>query len=257
MHLHGHLQECVKDFGPVYSFWCFAFERMNGILGSYHTNNHNISIQLAQRFLDKNVYASYNWPQEFVTEYYPLLQKYECYSKGSLKQSSGISEVITLPPVHEHGFLGWQIEELHKLVTPLVTTDKYHVLVLHNRANAVLVGDSLFAADGSRHSNSCFVLALHASGEYRLAKILYFAECIFSVENGRNGTKWVAFVSWFEPHQCKVWFGFPTQVWCTTSIQMSFILLQHIKCHVAYTKATVNFGRFIGEDVVFIITPVK
>ena len=35
MHLHGHLVECIEDFGPVYSFWCFAFERMNGILGSW------------------------------------------------------------------------------------------------------------------------------------------------------------------------------------------------------------------------------
>ena len=28
MHLHGHLAKCIEDFGPVYSFWCFAYERM-------------------------------------------------------------------------------------------------------------------------------------------------------------------------------------------------------------------------------------
>ena len=39
MHLHLHLAECIVDYGPVYAFWCFAFERMNGVLGSYHTNN--------------------------------------------------------------------------------------------------------------------------------------------------------------------------------------------------------------------------
>ena len=27
MHLHGHLIECVMDFGPIYSFWLFSFER--------------------------------------------------------------------------------------------------------------------------------------------------------------------------------------------------------------------------------------
>ena len=26
MHLHMHLKECMQDFGPVYSFWCFGFE---------------------------------------------------------------------------------------------------------------------------------------------------------------------------------------------------------------------------------------
>ena len=39
MHLHGHLQDCILDYGPVFSFWCFSFERYNGMLGNYHTNN--------------------------------------------------------------------------------------------------------------------------------------------------------------------------------------------------------------------------
>src|SRR5436190_10567802 len=33
-HLSLHLQECSHDFGPLYTFWCFSFERMNGILGN-------------------------------------------------------------------------------------------------------------------------------------------------------------------------------------------------------------------------------
>ena len=32
MHLHCHLKECVLDYGPIHSFWCFSFERYNGIL---------------------------------------------------------------------------------------------------------------------------------------------------------------------------------------------------------------------------------
>ena len=35
LHLSLHLNECCKDYGPLYSFWCFSFERMNGILGWY------------------------------------------------------------------------------------------------------------------------------------------------------------------------------------------------------------------------------
>ena len=85
MHLHGHLATCVRDFGPVYSFWCFAFERINGILGSYHTNNHLISVQLTNRFLDSKFYAPSNWPSQFSKEYLPLLQRFS-YNKGSLMQ---------------------------------------------------------------------------------------------------------------------------------------------------------------------------
>ena len=35
MHMHTHLVECIMDYGPVYAFWLFSFERYNGILGNY------------------------------------------------------------------------------------------------------------------------------------------------------------------------------------------------------------------------------
>ena len=34
MHLHGHLASVIQDYGPVYSFRLFPYERLNGILGS-------------------------------------------------------------------------------------------------------------------------------------------------------------------------------------------------------------------------------
>ena len=33
LHLSLHLCECSFDYGPLYTFWCFSFERMNGMLG--------------------------------------------------------------------------------------------------------------------------------------------------------------------------------------------------------------------------------
>lgn len=35
IYLSLHLCENCMDYGPLYSFWCFSFERMNGILGKY------------------------------------------------------------------------------------------------------------------------------------------------------------------------------------------------------------------------------
>jgi hypothetical protein len=35
LHLSLHLHDCSIDYGPLYAFWCFSFERMNGILGKY------------------------------------------------------------------------------------------------------------------------------------------------------------------------------------------------------------------------------
>ena len=51
MHLHLHLKECLLDFGPPHAFWCFAFERCNGILGSLHTNNKAIEVQVMKKFV--------------------------------------------------------------------------------------------------------------------------------------------------------------------------------------------------------------
>lgn len=85
MHLHGHLVECIEDFGPVYAFWCFSYELMNGILGSYPVNNHHnkiISIQLTIRFLYSKAYAPSRWPKKYVEEYLPFINNFT-YEKGT------------------------------------------------------------------------------------------------------------------------------------------------------------------------------
>ena len=33
IHLSLYITECYHDYGPLYSFWCYLFERMNGLLG--------------------------------------------------------------------------------------------------------------------------------------------------------------------------------------------------------------------------------
>ena len=65
MHLHLHLKDSIKDYGPVYSFWCFAFERFNGVLGSYHTNNVRIEPQIMRRFFNQQAVQNLGIPIEF------------------------------------------------------------------------------------------------------------------------------------------------------------------------------------------------
>ena len=81
LHLHCHLRECLLDFGPVYSFWLFSFERENGILGSYPTNNRSIEVQLMRKYVQK-------WQLQFVrmSELESIIQEIQRYStpKGTL-----------------------------------------------------------------------------------------------------------------------------------------------------------------------------
>ena len=44
MRLHGHLKEVINDFGSVYEFWLFSFERYNGILGNQPHNNVSLNL---------------------------------------------------------------------------------------------------------------------------------------------------------------------------------------------------------------------
>ena len=50
MHLHGHLRDCIENFGSVNSFWLFSFEQYNGLLESINTNNHDIEAQIMNEF---------------------------------------------------------------------------------------------------------------------------------------------------------------------------------------------------------------
>ena len=59
LHLHMHLRETLLDFGPVYGFWLFGFERFNGILGSYKTNNRDIESQIMRNVLEVTQAYSY------------------------------------------------------------------------------------------------------------------------------------------------------------------------------------------------------
>ena len=34
LYLSLHLTQCCFDYGPLYSFWCYSYERMNGLLGN-------------------------------------------------------------------------------------------------------------------------------------------------------------------------------------------------------------------------------
>ena len=136
----------VRDYGPVYAFWLFAYERFNGILGSYHTNSHNISVQLTRRFLDSKDYSPSKWPAEFVSEFFPLLEHFQ-YQQGSLSQTSlemamsSTEEFITpLHPVYECVWNREDLSRLENMVKVMHNSNEVEVTVVMvtKRAKAVV-----------------------------------------------------------------------------------------------------------------------
>ena len=55
MHLHLHLKTCVHD---LHTFWCYPFERYNGILSSMCTNRRCIEPQLMKKFCQTHQFSS-------------------------------------------------------------------------------------------------------------------------------------------------------------------------------------------------------
>ena len=84
MHLHLHLKDCLLDYGPVHGFWCFGFERFNGIMGRYHTNSQSIETQLMRKFLREQHICAFDIPSEPQS----LFTSLNISSSGSLLEAS-------------------------------------------------------------------------------------------------------------------------------------------------------------------------
>ena len=85
MHLHTHLVDCVLDYGPVYAFWLFSFERYNGILGEYGTNQRAVEIQLMRKFTSTQFMKDLPLPTIFQEVFKPVLDKPVSKKSGSLQ----------------------------------------------------------------------------------------------------------------------------------------------------------------------------
>lgn len=111
LHLHCHLKECFLDFGPAGSFWTFAFERLNGVLGSIPTNHRDIETQIMRWFNTNQQVLQQNQDKEISKLFHPFQR-----SVGSLKQN-------TLPELPIRSVLDLSTVECYKdaciLVPPI------------------------------------------------------------------------------------------------------------------------------------------
>ena len=88
MHLHCHLKQSLLDYGPIHNFWLFSFERHNGILEYFLSDNRSIEIQLMQRFIREFELSSScpNLPINYKTDFSSLFDNnIEPILQGSLQ----------------------------------------------------------------------------------------------------------------------------------------------------------------------------
>ena len=70
-----HLADCVLDYGPVYGFWLFSFERYNGILGKYPINNKSVELQMMRNFTRDQDLGDLQFPPEYQEQMEQVISK--------------------------------------------------------------------------------------------------------------------------------------------------------------------------------------
>ena len=183
LHLHGHLASCVKDYGPVYAFWLFPFERLNGVLGSYHNNNNSISVQVMRHFTKKQLYGLENWPLEFRDDFGKLLHGAE-YCKGSLMfstlegclQSSNVSDLVeAIPPMTEY-ILTSPLKNGLLLDLRQYYNGGCDVSSICSRCKAIRIGNFVLGTKKSKFTTSSRLL-VSSDNDDKLVEVLYYLKC--------------------------------------------------------------------------------
>ena len=86
--MHCHLKEVLLDYGPVYGFWLFSYERYNGILQHQPTSNRCIEIQIMRRFLQDNTAYAFQPPAEFQDDFGDLCSLKQRMTGSLLRMST-------------------------------------------------------------------------------------------------------------------------------------------------------------------------
>ena len=247
MHMHSHLIECVKDFGPITAFWLFSFERYNGILGDEPTNNRLIELQLIRRFVQDNSHLqllSYAGDSSEADHMFSLVVKDHAFAFDSMKHldnhlsvsnhcSSGfvyvpakkytlatfsdlqlnvLSQVYCiLYPELSHHFTGGQV------ILPCSYRTMLSITVNGQQINAgqYVLAKSLFRFESAANDETS-VSTIFTDPSLRAAKINHFAIHSFMIDDSTHVTHAFAIVSWMLCHPLRHSIGKPYQIWCNS-----------------------------------------
>ena len=280
MHLHGHMKEVLRDYGPVYAFWLFSYERYNGILGNQPNNNRAIETQLVDRFLRDNfMYSGMSeLPSEFRDDFSPVLP-YANESVGSVGATLSSSEdtSIQLPSSCSRGTLDDDdilfVQSLYRKLNPVSLSDITVNSVFVKYTSLSLNGKSYNSCRRfvGRHANHIALAewdeavfgdpptpvpdALHPDARFRPVQIHRFIKVSVAVQESFEPLL-LAVVSWHLPHPDKSVIGKPSQIWHHNKFESSgihsFLPIHYLKCRCAFRATTLR-----NESVLIVVPLVE
>ena len=277
MHMHCHLYDCILDYGPLHGFWCFAFERYNGMLGSMPNNSRSIEIQLMHRFLRENQVLSASFPLEFADALMPLFPN--VHEIGSFADTlapevdisdvqswtlESLASIIQLPK-HSSRLLLDGVERvcLSKLYCDLYSSSDVNIATVGRCYRSVVIYGKQLGIHRSRSAQSSIVMctwnsdlfscstAPESGTGHRAARINYFLEHVATI-HGESRSHLLVSLPWFRYHPKNMDFGKPVTVWYHDLFEPhgshSLVPVQFIK-----SRAIALIDELDDESVQFVV----
>ena len=220
----------MLDFGPSHAFWCFPFERHNGILGSYSTNMKAVEVQFMRKFMTSQSVKSLSMfadeelcsllPNNIVSHPMPVLADSVAVellnmANCSVSSFSCIDNIVELlPPLREYVF---PAESLEKNYSQLYTGFDISFLSPFIRLAGDLIGSDNNAASATASSVIMAYwpgrgddLTVIDNSSMRVGVVQYYFRHRAEVckENERFTVNMdYAYVLWKEKHPNQHWFG--------------------------------------------------
>ncbi|XP_056015784.1 uncharacterized protein LOC125660837 isoform X1 [Ostrea edulis] len=291
MHMHCHLSQCVLDYGPIYSFWLFSFERYNGHLGSMPNNSRSIEMQLMRGFLRDSFVHSLQFLGLYFDKFKKHFPNVTELCSDRIHSDSDILKILYMSKRSAH-IVGqdWQIcsafscqktschvmcsanfDMLQKTYRHIYPDLHEHIECIpksFRKCSFISLGGEVYGSVQSRHKRSSFVMAYWHSndgniieevgtGDLHPGVIQYFLQHNLIVGN-ESRVHLFAKVFWLVPlpNVYKYHCGKPVELWRQNVYETfgpsAFIPVQRISC-----KYICADGMLFNKNVSYICPVIK
>ena len=290
MHLHLHLKDSLIDYGPIYAFWLFSFERFNGLLGTYSTNKRNIEIQLMRKFINQQKVKDLKFPEEYIqlckevfgsskhsgslhhtsSPECMLQLKHMCTDPINQITSFNITKSVKpLHPISKKVLSMNEVKDLKALYTQLYPNQAIeNISHFTYKANRVMLNNEIIGSVCSQSKKASVIGAYWPSEgllsaldntKLQIGIIQYFIEHKFLLKENDDSslehTNLLCYVKWLKPHPEYTYFGtsvIVAQRLEATESPMRYMPVQRIACRCAHMLTQLQFSGS-NEDVMIAI----
>ena len=277
LHMHCHLKDCFIDFGPAPSFWLFPFERMNGFLGSFHTNNISVESQVFRKFVVTQQAYSAVWPKSELTDIVKPLLNQDISEDTTLLgglyvhiiHPFDIQAILEannhcklLPAVKQKAFNPKDLQQINSCLSSILREKYKLTFLLHQESKSVVFNNDRYGCFSSRKKKVYLLLSrtrpIHKKEFNFHVFLVKVVNCTVELEIELNAATISELVLCkfipLQPSLHRHYYAKPVEVWklpdteiqeCNNAI---FLPISCILCQCAYSK-------FINDNSCITVVP--